>query len=132
MPVLSVVREEEDVVTAGESAERPTNDVGPARKRKRRRRRGQRDRSVADAGDTNGAADGDESSESADFEGAESPYASAGRGDEDGPSASRSEGDEERTRPPRVQSALPAPPTEPDVRPAAAPPASTPLTDNNE
>jgi hypothetical protein len=131
-PVLSVVRAEEEVVTTAEGAERPSGEAGPARKRKRRRRRGQRDRSVADTGDANGAADGEEdSSESADFEDAEPQNAGGAIGSEDRPIASRSDVDEERSTAPRVQSAPPLP-TEAEVRPAAAPPASTPLTDNNE
>ena len=131
-PVLSVVRGEEEVANPGDGAERAPGDAGPARKRKRRRRRGQRDRNAADTGETNGAADGAESSESGDFEGAEPDEPSGSFDSEPRPMASRSESEEERPTPQRAPSSPPSPPTEMDVRPAAAPPASTPLTDNNE
>ena len=131
-PMLSVVRAEEQVVTAGESAEPPTSDAGPARKRKRRRRRGQRDRNAADAGDANDAADGAESSESGDFDDAQPDEFGGSVTAEGRPATSRSEVDEARIASPREPAAPPSPSSEPDVRPPAAPPASTPLTDNNE
>jgi len=103
-PVLSVVRAEEEVAIAGEGAERSASDAGPTRKRKRRRRRGQRDRNAADTGDSNGATDGADAGESGDFD--------------DAPS------DESATPPPTA--------VESDFKPPVAPPAPSPLTDNNE
>lgn len=131
-PVLSVVRAEDEVVTPVEGAERPAGDVGATRKRKRRRRRGQRDRSGTDAGEANGAPDGAESSESGDFDDAGPDESSESFGSESPPIASRSDVVEQRIAPPREAAAPSSPPTESDVRPQAAPPSSTPLTDNNE
>jgi CDP-diacylglycerol--serine O-phosphatidyltransferase len=137
-PVLSVVRAEEEVVTAGEGAERPVGDAAPTRKRKRRRRRGQRDRTAADTGDSNDsndsndAADGAESGESGDFDDAQPDEPNGSIAAESRSIASRPEADALRIAPPRESVAPLSPPSESDVRPPAAPPASTPLTDNNE
>jgi hypothetical protein len=131
-PVLSVVRAEEEVVAPGEGAERPTGDVGPTRKRKRRRRRGQRDRNVADTGEPNGATEGGESSETGDFDDAESVEPSADADFDTRQIVSRSDADEVRLTPPREAIAPPPTTTETAVRPPAMPPASSPLTDNNE
>jgi len=130
-PVLSVVRAEGDAVASGDAVDRGGGEAVPARKRKRRRRRGQRDRNAVDAGEATDSADASESNDSGDFDDSESGDSGSGPAHDARRSPSPSEMADVRVAAPEP-SAPPPPRTELPTTPSSAPPASTPLTDNNE
>jgi len=126
VPVLSVVRAEGDAVTPGETADPAGAEAAPARKRKRRRRRGQRDRNAADTGESTESGEGLDSNDAGDFDDSEPGESRADLAPDVGRSSAPSESAELRVATPREIE--PPPPSEPRV----SPPATTPLTDNNE